>query len=198
MEKPPLQISLSKTQGRSDSREWLYRFGVEYKEDVAPKLPLWLEEFGGIEAAILERLFSRALRTCRYFPKVSEILEPLVNGEKNAAPVAAESAWEQILDIRRRYWNPDIPGPFNRAISRLSDRIRQAARAAGVFRNFTGAEFEQGGLHTWGKKRFVESFLRYGELRQDQYLLPEGDVKELLFGFAQSKTLPATAEAWSE
>jgi hypothetical protein len=203
MEGQLLPISLSETQGRLDStdrliREWLYRFGVEHKEDVAPRLPLWLEAFRGIEAPALERLFHRAFRTYKYFPKVSEILEPLTNAEKNAAPEAAESAWQQVLDIRRRYWNPDNPGPFNRAVSVLSDRIRQAARAAGVFRDFTAAEFENGGLHTWAKKRFVESFLHYGELRQDQFLLPDGEVKEILFAFARTKSLAATNEAWSE
>jgi hypothetical protein len=73
-----------------------------------------------MDAAILERLFRRALKTCKFFPKVSEILEPLATAEENAAPQAAEEAWEIVLDVRRRYWNPDIPGPFNRAVARLS------------------------------------------------------------------------------
>src|SRR6266849_4143137 len=124
MESQLLPISLSETQERSDStekliREWLFRFGVEHKEDVAPKLPLWLEAFGGMNAPILEHLFSRALRTCKFFPK--------------------------ILEIRRVHWNPDIPGPFHRALARLSDRVRQAARAAGVFRDFDSLD----ALHTW-------------------------------------------------
>src|SRR5260370_42023539 len=98
-------ISPSETQRPSDStdqliREWVSRFGVEHKEDVAPKLPLWLEAFGGMDAAILERLFHRALRTCKFFPKISEILEPLASAEANAAPEAAEEAWRRVLEIR--------------------------------------------------------------------------------------------------
>jgi hypothetical protein len=198
-----LPISQSKTQEASAStdkliREWLFRFGVEHKEDVAPKLPLWLEAFGGMDAAILERLFGRALRACKFFPKVSEILEPLATAEANAAPEAAEVAWARILEIRRVHWNPDIPGPFDRALARLSDRVRQAARAAGVFRDFTAAEFEKGALHTWGKKRFVESFIAYGELEQDEFLLSDGEIKRLLAGFAQTQMLPAPSQDWSE
>src|SRR5882724_9073335 len=139
-----LPISLSETQEHSAStekliRQWLFRFGVEHKEDVAPKIPLWLEAFRGMEAVILERLFHRALRKCKFFPKVSEILEPLASAEANAAPEAAEEAWRRILEIRRVHWNPEISGPFHRALARLSERVRQSARAAGVFREFTSA-----------------------------------------------------------
>jgi hypothetical protein len=194
-----LPISLSETQERSDLtakliREWLFRFGVEHKEDVAPKLPLWLESFGGMDAAILERLFSRALRTSRFFPKISEILEPLATAEANAAPEAAEEAWARVLEIRRVHWNPDIPGPFNRAIARLSERVQQAARAAGIFRDFESVE----ALHTWAKKRFVESFIAHGEREQNEFLLPDGEIKNLLSGFAQTKMLPAMSSDWNE
>jgi hypothetical protein len=186
-----LPTSLCKTQERSDStgaliRQWLFRFGVEHKEDVAPRLPLWLEAFDGMDAAILERLFSRALRTCKFFPKVSEVLEPVAMAEKNSAPAAAEEAWERILEIRRVHWNPDIPAPLDRAVARLSERVRQAARAAGVFRDFDSVE----ALHTWAKKRFVESFVAYGELEQDKFLLPEGELKNSLADLAATKTLP--------
>jgi hypothetical protein len=151
-----------------------------------------------MDGTILERLFSRALRACKFFPKVAEILAPLASVEANAAPEAAEEAWARILEIRRVYWNPDIPGPLDHALARLSDRVRQAARAAGVFRDFTAAEFEKGALHTWAKKRFVESFIAYRELKQDEFLLPDGEIKNLLSGFAQTKMLPAPPEDWSE
>jgi hypothetical protein len=37
-------------------------------------------------------------------------------------------------------------------------------------------------LHTWAKKRFVESFIAFGEREHDQFLLPSGELKELLAG----------------
>ena len=99
-----------------------------------------------------------------------------------------------VLDIRRRYWNPDIPGSFDRAVARLSERVRQAARAAGVFRDFDSVA----DLHTWAKKRFVESFTSCGELERDRFLLPEGEIKDLLAGIAEAKMLPAPSSDWSE
>lgn len=145
-----------------------------------------------MDAAILERLFSQALRTCKFFPKVSEILEPVATAEANAAPEAAEKAWVRVMEIRRVDWNPDIPGPFSRAIAGLSERVRQAARAAGVFRDFESVE----ALHTWAKKRFVESFIAYGELEQDRFLIPNGELRELLADAAQ-KLLPSS-ESYQE
>lgn len=184
-------ISPSKTQEPSAShgliREWLFRFGVEHKEDVAPRLPLWLEQLGGIEPAALQRLFERAMRTCKFFPKVAEILEPLQGTEKQAAPQAAEQAWERILEIRRTRWSPDAPGGFYGGKPKLSERTWQAARAAGVFQDFESVE----GLHTWAKKRFIESFIAWGELEQDKFLLPEGEIKTLLAECSEAKALPA-------
>jgi hypothetical protein len=194
-----LPISRCKTQERSAStdaliREWLFRFGVEHKEDVAPRLPLWLEAFSKIEPTILERLFNRTLKTCRFFPKVSEILEPLENAEKKAAPEAAEESWQRVLEIRRVHWNPDIPAPFHRAVAGLSDRVQQAARAAGVFQDFESVE----ALHVWAKKRFVESFIAYGEREHDAFLLPAGEIRDFLLGIAEQKALPASQVSFHE
>lgn len=175
-------------------REWLFRFGVEHKEDVAPRLPLWLEAFGAMDATILERLFKRAFRTHKFFPKVSEILEPVENAKKKAAPTAAEEAWQRVLEIRRVDWNPDIPAPFHRAVATLSDRVQQAARAAGVFRDFESVE----ALHTWAKKRFVESFIAYGEREQDAFLLPAGEIRDFLLGIVEQKALPTPGVSFHE
>lgn len=176
----------------SDSliREWLFRFGVNFEKDTAPILPVWLEAFGGMDVVILEKLFKRALQVCKFFPKVADILEPLQATQKFAVPEAAAEAWQAVLDIRRIYWNPDIPGPFDRAVAKLSERVRTAARAAGVWRDFTAEEYESGALHTWAKKRFIESFIAWGELQQDQFLLPDGEVKNLLAELAKTKALP--------
>jgi hypothetical protein len=62
-----------------------------------------------------------------------------------------------------------------------------------VFREFTEAEFENGALHTWAKKKFVESFLAWEALERDQYLLPDGEIKNLLADVAQAKALPASS-----
>jgi len=196
-------ISQGKTQKPSDSliREWLFRFSVEHKEDIAPKLPLWLEALGDVKPETLESLFKRALKTCKFFPKIAEILEPLESAEKTAAPEAAEEAWRQVLEIRRLHWNPGIgrrdpkiPTPFERATAALSERVAQAARAGGIWRDFDSVA----DLHTWAKKRFIESFIAWGEAQQDQFLLPDGEVKDLLAGGAKLKALPAPSQDWNK
>jgi hypothetical protein len=198
MENLPVPNSHSETPESSASRtsqlirEWLFRFGVEHKEDIAPRLPVWLEAFGGMDARTLEILFQRAIRSCKFFPKVSEILEPMRTVKQSATDDSAQRAWERVLEIRRVYWDPDIPARFDRAVAKLTERVRQAARASGVFRDFTADEYERGALHTWAKKRFIESFNAWEELEQAKFLLPEGETKKLLIECAGTKALPWT------
>jgi hypothetical protein len=199
MENQLLRISLDEPQETSAStgkliREWLFRFAVEHKEDIAPRLPLWLEAFGGMDAAILERLFGRALRTCKFFPKVSEILEPLASAEANAAPEAAEQAWERVLELRRTRWSPDAPGGFYGGAPKLSERVAQACRAAGLWRDFDSIA----DLHTWAKKRFVESFVAWGEREQDKFLLTDAETRRLLADADRPKVLPAPKASFKD
>lgn len=170
------------------------RFGINFEKDIAPVLPLWLESFGGMDPETLEVLFRKALTTCKFFPKIAEILEPLRKAQETATPQAAEEAWRQVLEIRRLYWNPDIPGDLSRQVRQLSERVQQAARAAGMWRDFESVE----ALHTWAKKRFIESFLGWGEVEQDKFLLPDGEIKNLLAEVAQLKALPGPSQGWNE
>jgi hypothetical protein len=168
-------------------KQWLVRFGVNFAEDIEPRLPIWVEELSDITPAKLLPLFQRAMRTCKFFPRIAEILEPIETSERSAAPTAAEEAWEVVLDLRRVCWNPDMPGPFSRAFAKLSERVQHAARAGGVFREVSHPDQ----LHVWGKKNFVESFIAWGELEKDKHLLPEGEIKNLLADFSETKSLPA-------
>jgi hypothetical protein len=151
--------------------------------------------FEDLPYAVLEAAFRKTLRECKYWPiKVSDIREYVSRAEGNAASEAAERAWQLVFDLRRVYWNPDIPGPLDRAVARLSERVRQAARASGVFRDYETVD----SLHVSAKKRFVESFIAYGELEQDKFLLPDGEIKKLLAGVAETKALPPSSVEWSE
>lgn len=142
-----------------------------------------------MDPAKLESLFRRAMQTCKFFPKVSEILEPLRHAEETATPQAAQLAWEQVLELRRRHYNPDMPQYLAARVRALPERVQAACRASGVFREFTAEEFAKGGLHTWAKKAFLESFARYGETEKNQFLLPDGDIKNMLAELAQSKAI---------
>jgi len=154
---------------------------------------LWSEAFSDLSDSCLSAAFQKTLQTAQFWPvKVADVRKHVTHAVSNATGEAAEKAWERVLEIRRVHWNPDIPGPFDRAIAWLSERVRQAARAAGVFRDFTAEEYENGALHTWAKKRFVESFNAWGEREQDKFLLPEGETRKLLIEFAETKGLPWT------
>jgi len=195
MESKLVPISQFKTQEHSASdaliRQWLFRFGVEHKEDVAPRLPLWLERFGGMRPEVLEPLFRKALDTCKFFPKVSDILE-LVEHTKGAADEeAAARKWEQVREQIRLHYSPDLPwkGP------RIHERTRRAINAAGgmaYLSECVGTDL------VFARQRFIESYLRWDELKQDEYLLPEGELKKILAGVAQSKALPSSSPSFAE
>ena len=184
----PAPNSSSTTSKLRDSliREWCVRFCTEHEKDAATKLPLWLEAFEGMDPNLLERLFRRAFKTLRYFPKVSEILEPLRKAKETVAPEAADLEWQKVLALRRQYWSPDARGGFWRGMPKLPERVQAACRASGVFRDFETTEQ----LHTWAKKRFVESYLAWEALEQDQFLLPDGEIKNLLRELAARKAVP--------
>src|SRR6266851_3918225 len=185
-------------------RLWIGKLTVNAGQTLLPETlgvfeAIWQEGFADLDYDVLEVAFRKTLRECKFWPiKVADVRAHVEHAAKNATSEAAEEAWETVLDIRRLYWNPDIPGPFDRAIARLSERVHQAARAAGVWRDFTSTEFEKGALHTWAKKRFVKSFTAYGELELDRFLLPDGEIKNLLAGLAQAEMLPAPSPDWSE
>lgn len=158
-------------------------------------LAIWLEGLADLSPAVLLAAFRKTLMECAYWPvKVADIRRHVSHAESNATGEAAQKAWQRVLEIRRVHWNPDIPGPFDRALAALPERIRQAARASGVFRDVESAD----DLHVWAKKRFLESFIAYGELEQEQFLLPDGEIKTLLAEFAESKALPVPTRDFHE
>jgi hypothetical protein len=186
-----LQSLQSKTQEPSAStealiRQWLFRFGVEHNVDIAPRLPLWLEAFGAMEPATLERLFRQAITTCKFFPKVSDILAPIE--ESPAAQTAAELKWTEVLDFVRVHYSADLPGGIS-GNRRISERTMTAIRAAGGVPWIADCP---GDALVWCKKAFVESYIAWETLERDQYLLPEGSpVKALISNAAACKALPA-------
>src|SRR5450759_3749280 len=78
-------------------REWLFRFGLNFGKDVVPLLPLWQEQLGGIESAILQCLFDRALRTCKFFPTIAEILGQIESANSAGLELEAAEAWDNWL-----------------------------------------------------------------------------------------------------
>lgn len=145
---------------------------------MAPRLPLWLEQLGGIEPATLLRLFERAMRTCKFFPKIAEILEPLKKTEEGCAPLEAQRKWERVLAYAVRL-SPDFP---DRNPPRISNRTMTAIRAAGGLDYLRDCEQES---LQWARKRFIETYTAWNALERNQFLLPDGELKNLIAGAAQ-------------
>jgi hypothetical protein len=177
-------------------REWVAKLAVNAGASLDAKTQavfcsIWLDGLSDLSPAVLLAAFRKTLRECPYWPvKVADIRKHVTHAVSNATDEAADKAWNRVLEIRRVHWCPDIPAPFDRAVSQLTERVKQAARAAGVWRDFTESEWESGTLHTWAKKRFFESFNSWGEREQDKFLLPEGETKKLLIDVAETKALP--------
>src|SRR5438270_8268535 len=149
---------------------------------------IWLEGLGDLTPNVLRAAFQKTLQECAYWPvKVADIRKHVARAESHATEEAAEIAWERVLELRRVYWSPDMSGGFSRGMPKLPERVAQAARAAGIWRDFPTTE----ALHVWAKKVFFESFIAWGKAEQDQFLLPDGEIKNLLAEFYETKALPA-------
>jgi hypothetical protein len=172
-------------------RSGLAKLCILLGRDPNPALvPLWVEALTDLSPEVARVAFARLQEIFQptaacSFP-VPSLLEFILTVTGKAKEEEAERAWQYILELRRMYWNPDMLGGFSRGMPKLSDRLSQAARAAGVFRDFESLE----ALHVWAKKSFVESFLRYGELQQEQFLLPDGPLKDSITQLARAKALP--------
>ena len=149
---------------------------------------IWIDELSGYAVDALEPLFRHVLRTCKFFPTPADILEPLQSVKRAALPEEASEAWQKVLSIRREHFNSDFPEHLARAVAKLPDRVQRAAKAAGVFREVSDPDQ----LHVWAKKRFIESYLAWEEMKENQLLLPDGELKNALTRVAQTTALPSS------
>jgi hypothetical protein len=134
---------------------------------------------------VLEAAFKRTLRECKYWPvKMADVRERIDKAKETAVLTAADIAWQRLLDYCREWVNPDIH--FSMA-PKLPERLDRAARAAGglfYLRQCSTEELQ------WAKKRFIEAYVAWEDLNQDQLLLPDGELKDLLTSVAEKKALP--------
>jgi hypothetical protein len=149
---------------------------------------LWLEGLGDLSPDVLRAAFVKTLRECAYWPvKVADIRKHIVHAEATAEVMAAEEAWSVALDFRRRYWRFDLPGQRASYAPKLSERIEQSMRAAGVCVDYDDPDQ----LNVWCKKRFIEYFLAWTEMEKEgKFLLPQGELREMLTSLGQAKALP--------
>jgi hypothetical protein len=113
---------------------------------------------------------------------VADIREHVAKAENNASELEAATKWEEVKTYALTL-SPDF-APRNPR--RISERTQTAIRAAGGLSYVRECSTEE---LQWSRKRFIECYLRWGELQENRLLLPDGPIKNLLAEAAQ-KLLP--------
>ena len=115
-------------------------------------------------------------------PTIGDVRQHLTKAEVCATNLEAEQKWQQVLAFAQST-SPDYAG---RPI-RIKEQTRAAINAAGGLdwiRDCPADELQ------WAKKRFVESYEQWTALGKNKFLLPDGEIKNLLADAAQMKALP--------
>jgi hypothetical protein len=149
----------------------------------------WDDGFSDVDAGRLKAAFLACLRshTFKTIPTIGDIRQHLQKAQGDAAEAEAAQKWTQVLEYIRLEWSPDIPSK-----RRITERTQRAINAAGGLAYIADCKQE---AKQWARKHFIESYIRYGDLQQEQFLLPDGELKNALAAFAQTKALPASKQA---
>lgn len=163
-------------------REFLVKAGeVYFKQITAPLVAIWLEHLGPYSVEQLAPLFRLVFATCKFFPTPADVLEPLRKTQDAAVPIEAEQKWLEVLAYAQST-SPDYPSRPRR----IREQTQAAIRAAGGLDWIR--DCPQDDLQ-WSKKRFIEAFTSWNVLEKNKFLLPDGELKNLIAGAAQ-KLLP--------
>ena len=180
----PLRTQTSKQPDSSSKaiREFLAKAGEVYSKQItAPLVAIWLEQLGSYRVEQLEPLFRLLFATCKFFPTPANVLEPLKKAQEAGTPLEAEKKWFDVL----AYAQSTSPDYAARPV-RIKEQTQAAIRAAGGLdwiRDCSKDDLQ------WAKKRFVEAFTSWSVMEKNQFLLPDGEVKNLIASHAE-KLLP--------
>ena len=178
-----LQRPSGSTNRDSLIREWVLRFQVNAGQNLTPEhansvVALWTDSFSDLTDSVLEAAFQKTIKSCKFWPKVADVREHLDRANSNHAEEQAALAWQKVRNYIRLDYHPDLSS----CRPRFSERVRRAINAAGGLADLSECSGEN---LVFARKRFIESYLRWDELKQDEYLLPDSDVKELPGGAAE-------------
>jgi hypothetical protein len=171
-------------------RQFLVKCGEVYGRTITAALvSIWIEELAGYPAEKLVGMFRHVLRTWKpeygkTFPVIADVLEPLDAAAENELQGRADLEWQKLLDYIRRYYWAD--GPWQHKAPKLPEKVRVSCNAAGGFAWLN--ECSRDDL-VWAKKAFVESYITWEEMNKDQWLLPEGTLRNLLLEASSERAL---------
>jgi hypothetical protein len=176
--------------------DWLTRLALNSGVALEPGtravyVKLWTESFADLDDAPLTVAFQRTMLTWRSefgkagkLPTVGDIRGHLDATAKKELASRADLQWQKLLDYIRRYYWAD--GPWQHKAPKLPEKVRVACNAAGGFAQLN--ECSRDDL-VWAKKSFVESYIAWEEMNKDQWLLPEGALRNLLLEASREKAL---------
>jgi hypothetical protein len=158
---------------------------------IAVYLQLWTDSFVDLDDATLDAAFRKTLLTwgsefgkVGKLPTVGDIRGHLDATAKKELAIRADLEWQKLLDYIRRYYWAD--GPWQHKAPKLPERVRVSCNAAGGFAWLNGCPEKE---LAWAKKRFVESYITWEEMKKDQYLLPEGTLRNMLLEGSTAQAL---------
>ncbi len=174
------------------ARQWLLVFGELYRTNVAGRhkfVEIWVREVtAGLTPETLERAFEETARTCKFFPTPADVRQHVAAAEKLALRSAGDRAWETVLDHVRLYVWPD-GGKFG---PELPPSLDFAVRAAGGLARIWACSSRE---LEFAKQQFLDGLNRWCEQSSHLIPLPDGPIKKLITGVAETKKLPAPGYA---
>jgi hypothetical protein len=152
---------------------------------------LWMESFADLDDAKLNAAFRKILLTwgsefgkVGKLPTVGDIRGHIDATANKELASRADLEWQKLLDyIRRFYW---ADGPWQHKAPKLPEKVRVSCNAAGGFAWLN--ECSRDDL-VWAKKSFIEHYTAWEEMRKDQWLLPEGTLRNLMLEASSEKAL---------
>jgi hypothetical protein len=89
--------------------KWLAIFQEHFRKDISPELAeIYFRALADLTPEEWERGGCLALRTCKFFPTVAEILEGARSPAADSILLEAERAWESFLARIRDFWCDDF------------------------------------------------------------------------------------------
>ena len=178
-------------------RQRLIRLAELIRKDGAPYpltsvlVNLWVDVLVRAQIPVerIDAAFDKADIQLKFWPAPAEILGLISNAKDNCAEEKAAQKWQEVREYIRLHYHPDLSvssGP------RISERTRRAINAAGGLPYLSECDKEN---LVFARKRFIEAYLRWDELQQYEYLLPEGEVKGLLTSIASTMSVERLTEA---
>ena len=178
-------------------RQRVIRLAELIRKDGAPYrltsalVNIWVDVFVRAHVAP-ERIgaaFDMAEKQLKFWPTPAEVLGFISIAEDNAAEEKAAQKWNEVRQYIREDYHPDLKNHSGRPIS---ERTRRAIKAAGGLAYLSECVADN---LVFARKRFIESYLRWDELEQGKFLLPEGEVKRVLSEAAERLNIPHLLEA---